>query len=186
MLSSSSLLAERWALPSLMPKSLGRIDCIDLGLDYFLVNFEQLADMDNILKGGLWFIGQQFQTIRQWESEFKASSVVFTSVAVWIRLPELLIEFYEPSALLKIGKAIGLVLRIDANTVNRVRGCFARMCVQVNLDKPLIRKIYIGKIEQCVQYEGINALYFSCGRIGHKRKACPYYIREPTKEIGME
>lgn len=60
------------------------------------------------------------------------------------------------------------------------------MCVQVNLDKPLLRKIYISKIEQCVQYEGINALCFSCGRIGHKREACPYYIREPTKEMGME
>ena len=83
---------------------------------------------------------------------------------MWIRLSELLIEFYEPSALLKIGKAIGLVLRIDANTVNGVRGRFARMCLQVNLDKPLIRKIYISKIEQCVQYEGINALCFSCGR----------------------
>ena len=82
------------------------MDCIDLGLDYFLVNFEQLVDMDNILKGGLRFIRQQFLAIRQWEPEFKASSTVFSSVAVWIRLSELLIEFYEPSALLKIGKAI--------------------------------------------------------------------------------
>nr|POE95235.1 putative ribonuclease h protein [Quercus suber] len=38
--------------------------------------------------------------------------------SLWIRLSELPIEFYEPSALLKIGKAIGPVLRIDANTAN--------------------------------------------------------------------
>lgn len=44
---------------------LGKMDNIDLGLDYFLVNFEQLVDMDNILKGGPWFIGQQFLAIRQ-------------------------------------------------------------------------------------------------------------------------
>lgn len=69
-------------------------------------------------------------------------------MAVWIRFPELPIEFYEPLALLKIGKAIGLVLRIDANTINGVRGRFTRLCVQVNLDKPLIRMIYIGKLEQ--------------------------------------
>ena len=81
-------------------------------------------------------------------------------MAVWIRLPELPIEFYEPSALLKIGKAIGPVLRIDANTANGVRGRFARLCEQVNLDKPLIRKLYLGKIEQFMQYEGINALFF--------------------------
>lgn len=69
-------------------------------------------------------------------------------MAVWIRFPKLPIEFYEPLALLKIGKAIGLVLRIDANTINGVRGRFTRLCVQVNLDKPLIRMIYIGKLEQ--------------------------------------
>lgn len=96
------------------------------------------------------------------------------------------IEFYERSALLKIGKVIGLVLRIDANTANGVRGRFARLCVQVNLDKPLIRKIYLGKLEQYMQYEDINALCFSCGRIGHKREACPYHIRENPKDMGTE
>ena len=164
----------------------GRIDCIDLGLDYYIVNFEQPIDMDNVLKGGPWFIGQQFLAIRQWELRFKASSAEFSSVAVWIRLLELPIEFYEPSALLKIGKAIGPVLRIDANIANGVRGRFAHLCVQVNFDKPLIRKLYLGKIEQFVRYEGINALCFLCGRLGHKKEACPYHIREPTKDMGTE
>ena len=52
----------------------------------------------------------------------------------------------------------------------------------MNLDKPLVRKIYIGKLEQCVLYEGINALCFSCGRIGHKLEACSYIVREQNKE----
>lgn len=34
----------------------GQMDCIDLGLDHFLVKFELAEDMDNILKGGPWFI----------------------------------------------------------------------------------------------------------------------------------
>ena len=52
----------------------------------------------------------------------------------------------------------------------------------MNLDKPLVRRIFIGKIEQSVLYEGINALCFSCGRIGHKLEACPYIIKEQSKE----
>ena len=61
-------------------------------------------------------------------------------------MPELPIEYYEPSALLKIGQAIGPVLRIDAHTASNVKGRFARLCVQVNLDKPLIYSIQIGKM----------------------------------------
>ena len=160
----------------------GGMDCIDLGYDYYLVKFELMEDVDTILKGGPWFIGQQFLAIRQWEPGFKASKATLSSVAVWLRLPELPLEYYEPNALKKIGSAIGPVLRIDSHTVNWERGRFARLCVQVNLDKPLVRRIFIGKIEQSVLYEGINALCFSCGRIGHKLEACPYIIKEQFKE----
>ena len=83
-------------------------------------------------------MGQHFLAIRQWEPKFQASSVTLSSVAMWIRLPELPIEFYEHNALLKIGRAIGPVLHIDAHTANVTRGCSARLCVQVNLDKPLV------------------------------------------------
>ena len=105
------------------------MDCIDLGYDYFLVKFELPEDVDSILSGGPWFIGQHFLAIRQWEPEFKASTATLSSVAVWIRLLELPIEFYEPNALLKIGRAIGPVLRIDSHTASGERGRFARLCV---------------------------------------------------------
>ena len=43
---------------------IGRMDCIDLGFDYFLVNFERVEVVDSILKGVPWFIGQYFLAIR--------------------------------------------------------------------------------------------------------------------------
>ena len=104
---------------------IGGMDCIDLGFDYFLIKFELSEDVDNILKGGPWFIGQHFLAIRQWELEFKASSTTFFSITMWIRLPELSIEFYEQNAFLKIGRAIRPILHIDAYIANGVRGRFA-------------------------------------------------------------
>ena len=87
---------------------------------------------------------------------------------------------------MKIGRAIGPVLRIYSHTASREKGRFARLYVQVNLDKPLVRKLYLGKPAQNVLYEGINTLCFSCGRIGHKIETCPYTIREHTKEQSMD
>ena len=43
----------------------GGMDCIDLGFDFFLIKFELREDVDYILKGGPWFIGQHFLAIRQ-------------------------------------------------------------------------------------------------------------------------
>ena len=38
----------------------GGMDCIDLGHDYFLVKFGLPKDVDSILSGGPWFLGQHF------------------------------------------------------------------------------------------------------------------------------
>ena len=100
---------------------------------------------------------------------------------MWIRLPELPIEFYEHNALLKIGRAIGLVLRIDVHTANGAKGCFAHLCVQVNLNKPLVRTIYLGRLKQSIQYKGVSTLFFECGRIGHNKEVCPFLVHGNSK-----
>nr|POE68955.1 hypothetical protein CFP56_69614 [Quercus suber] len=128
----------------------GRMDIIDLGNDFFLVKFELKMDLDVVLKGGPWFVGQQFLAIRKWEPEFKAEEATLSSVAVWIRLPGLPIEFYEPTILKKIGRAIGPVLRIDSFTANGAGGRFARLCVQIIIDQPLINTVKIGhRVDNC-------------------------------------
>lgn len=105
---------------------------------------------------------------------FNPATINCSSVAVWARLPNLPIEYYGPLALTEIGRAIEPVLQVDTHTSLESRGWFARICVQVNLDSPLTRTIVIGKHSQHVLYEGLSTLCFSCGRIGHRKEACPY------------
>jgi hypothetical protein len=42
---------------------------------------------------------------------------------------------------MQIGKGLGPVLRVDYNTAAGTRGRFARICVQLDVDKPLARTI---------------------------------------------
>nr|POF06828.1 hypothetical protein CFP56_71221 [Quercus suber] len=114
------------------------------------VKFELKMDLDVVFKGGPWFVGQQFLAIRKWEPEFKAEEATLYSVAVWIRLPGLPIEFYEPTILKKIGRAIGPVLRIDSFTTNGARGRFARLCLQIIIDQPLINTVKIAVVRSNV------------------------------------
>ncbi|XP_030941664.1 uncharacterized protein LOC115966600 [Quercus lobata] len=138
-----------------MWKPVGRMDIIDLEHGHFLIKFGLKSDLDEVLKGKPWFVGQQFLAIRQWEPEFKASKVLCSSVAIWLR-SDLPIEFYEPTILKKIGSTIGPMLRIDSHTINGERGSFAKICIQINVEKPLIKTMKIGKMAQVVLYEGIN------------------------------
>lgn len=69
-------------------------------------------------------------------------------VVIWAKLPELLIEYYQEDMLKDIVVAIGPVLRIDTHTASRSRGRYSRVCVQVDLCKPFIRSVQIGKLSQ--------------------------------------
>nr|XP_023901446.1 uncharacterized protein LOC112013276 [Quercus suber]POF20505.1 hypothetical protein CFP56_63171 [Quercus suber] len=126
-----------------MWKPAGRMDCVDLDKDFYLIRFGLVEDYDNVLKGGPWFVGGHFLNIRVWEPNFKPSTAVCNMVAVWIRFPELPIEFYALCVLKEIGNAIGPVLRIDSNTAAGARGRYARICVQIDLNKPLVRQILL-------------------------------------------
>ena len=161
-------------------KPAGRLDCVDLGKDFFLMRFGLVEDYNNVLNGGPWFIGDHFLSIRRWEPNFKPTQASCSLVAVWIRLPELPFEYYELAVLKEIGNAIGPVLRIDSNTASEARGRYARICVQVDLCQPLINQILLEGLVQEIQYEGVRSLCFSCGRVGHRKDGCPHTIKAPS------
>ena len=133
-------------------------------------------DYEAILRKGPWFIGGNFLSIRPWEPDFRPAMANISSVAVWIRLNELPIEYYNAEALHQIGKSVGNVLRVDTHTATKTKGKFARLCVQIDVNKPLTTVILIGKFEQPVCYEGIQKLCFGCGRMGHRKEFCLYTI----------
>ena len=120
-------------------------------------------------------------TTRAWEPYFKPNATACSKVAVWARLPQLPIKFYEMGVLKDIGNAIDPVLRIDVITASGTCGRYVRICVQVDLAKPLVRRVFIRHFGQEVLYEGISSLCFDCNRLGHRKEACTYSIKETTK-----
>ncbi|KAK9998046.1 hypothetical protein SO802_017649 [Lithocarpus litseifolius] len=161
-------------------KPAGRMDCVDLGKDFFLVHFSLKEDYSSVLRKGPWFFGDHFLSIRPWEPNINLDTANVSFVATWVRLNSLPIEYYEVEVLNEIGQAIGKVLRIDTHTALGSKGRYARLCVQIDVDKPLPTTILIGKLEQPISYEGIHKLCFSCGRVGHRKENCSYTIHEPT------
>ena len=160
-----------------MWKPARRFDWVGLGNGFFLTRISLKEDYENILRKGPWFIGGHFLSIRPWEPNFHPATANVSSVAVWIRLNALPIEYYNAKALHQNGKSIGNVLKIDTHTAIETRGKFARLCVQIDINKPLVTAILIGKFKQPVCYEGIQKLCFRCGRVGHQKNQCPYIIR---------
>ncbi|KAK7859978.1 hypothetical protein CFP56_000460 [Quercus suber] len=70
-----------------------------------------------------------------------------------------------------------MLLKIDSRTTDNIRGRYARLCIEIDLDSPLTSKVRIGSLLQPIQYEGISAICFECGRVGHRASLCSSIIR---------
>ncbi|KAI7985130.1 Uncharacterized protein LOK49_LG14G02120 [Camellia lanceoleosa] len=159
---------------------------IDLGNHFFLMKFQDVADLNKVLNEGPWFVGRNFLAIRHWEPDFQPEKASLSTIVVWIRLHSLPIEYFDNQILRRIGNKLGKVLKVDFYTENRDRGRFARLCIQIDMAKPLIAKLLVGSILIKIAYEGINAICFHCGMIGHKSNECPSQVHTNQSSVKLD
>ncbi|CAN1194405.1 hypothetical protein LINPERHAP2_LOCUS42561 [Linum perenne] len=71
-----------------------------------------------------------------------------------------------------IKNRIGKMVCIDHTTLEGSRGNFARICVEVDLAKPLLSKYRLRQRVRRIEYEGLHIICFNCGCYGHKDEGC--------------
>lgn len=125
---------------------------VDLGHDLFLIQFEKREDYVKTVEGGPWVIADHYFTIRKWSTNFRPSVEKISKTMVWVRFPELPIEYYDREFLFMLGATIGNPGRVDATRENAMRGKFARLCVEVDFNKLLISRVKIGRFHQRAEY----------------------------------
>jgi hypothetical protein len=160
----------------------GVISIIDLSNDYYLVVFTNEEDKYAALMDGPWFIYDHYLTVKEWSPNFQPASDTIEEVAVWVRISGLPIEFYDAKILNFIGNRVGKTVKVDKNTLTRERGKYARLCVQVNLTKPLLAAFTIKGRKYNVEYEGLHMLCLTCGKFGHYKDGCPERVRTNNEQ----
>ena len=159
-------LKTKWALR-------GDFSLIDIRCDYYVTRFTNMEDYDHVMINGPWMIGDNYLVIREWIPNFVPEEDTITKLTAWVRIPKISVEYFNKQFLLhKIGQKIGRVLKIDNTTKNVERGQYTRMCVEVDLTKPLLSKFRLSGRVWGIQYEGLKMICFKCGKQGHKEDAC--------------
>ncbi|KAM3376328.1 putative protein isoform X2 [Capsicum galapagoense] len=91
---------------------------------------------------------------------------------IWIRLPQMPTEFYDVGIVERIGRTLEAFVKIDTCTSSTLRGCYARICVQIPLKTTLMTSVMIGSNTQQIQYEGEAFLCKVCRCLGHTSSVC--------------
>ncbi|CAI0445084.1 unnamed protein product [Linum tenue] len=157
-----------------------------MGQGFYSARFSTEHDYERALTGGPWMIEDHYVLTRVWRRGFEPSEEELTSTLVWARLPKLPMDYYDEELLANIGNSLGRYIRMDEATRQATRGHFARICVEVNLTKPLICKYRLERRTRRVEYEGLHKVCFSCGRYGHEEEACPKKVSEAPSEADFQ
>lgn len=134
------------------------------------------------LRGGPWMVLGHYITITKWRPNFTPSETTAMNTLVWVRFPQLPLEMFLEKTLRGMGDTIGRTVKVDMTTTDVTRGCFARVCIELDLRKSLIPTVMIiGRVIH-VEYEGLPKICFSCGLYGYGTTTCLKLstMQEPT------
>ena len=102
-----------------------------------------------------------------WTPFFDPYNTFITRVDQWIRIPRLPWELWELHYLTKVLKHAGQVIKLDNNTLLRLKGKFARIYVNVDITKPLPGSLIVSRMGSCLRvpiiYEGLHEVCPSVG-----------------------
>ncbi|XP_057451867.1 uncharacterized protein LOC130743650 [Lotus japonicus] len=144
----------------------------DVHHGYFLIKFDHVADKEKVVSGAPWLIYDHYLSIQPWTPDFVAADAKVNTTLVWIRIPGLGFQFYDESILCTLATAVGTPIKVDMNTVDMECGKFARICVEIDLNQPVVGRIRLRKTWYNVEYEGLHLLCSTCGCYGHMTRNC--------------
>ncbi|XP_031116795.1 uncharacterized protein LOC116020462 [Ipomoea triloba] len=149
-----------------------RIELVTIDNGYFLVKFYSMDDYEFAKYGGPWMVLDHYLIVKEWVPNFDPFTEKTEKVIVWIRFPCLPAEYFDQKFLMRVGGKIGRPINIDMATSLVSRASFARVCVEVDITKPLLAKFTLRNRVRPIVYEGLHLICFQCGMYGHNAEGC--------------
>ncbi|KAI9071350.1 hypothetical protein K1719_046695 [Acacia pycnantha] len=166
----------------------GAIKLGNLENDFFVVSFQEWEDYERALTGGPWVILDKYLSVMRWRPGFNPRKEKIDKIAAWVCFPEIEAELFDKFFLYNLANSIGKVLKLDLHTASRGRNKFARVCIELDLTKPLVPHYMVDGVLKHVEYESLHALCLNCGLFGHFKESYVHGKKgsSEVEKVGLE
>ena len=155
-----------------------------------LLRFTTVADKEFVWFNRPWFVKGLNFVLCSWVPYFDPYSASVERIDKWARISRLPCEFWAEHTLIQLLKPIGDVVRVDHNTLLRKKSRFARVCVNIDVTKPLPGTLSIPTpktlLKIPITYEGLHEVCALCGGSDHLLELCPRLPVPPNIEVVVE
>ncbi|XP_077217827.1 uncharacterized protein LOC143852323 [Tasmannia lanceolata] len=158
---------------------------------FFLFKFNNSEDCSKILEMGTHSFGGRPQILQRWYLDMPLIKPNLASIPVWVRLPDLHLQFWTQRGIRKIDSGIGKPLYMDTSTAEGSRLLYARFCVEIDVDAlPLPDSIDLQTpsetITQQIEYDQRPSACLCCRDFSLTNANCPKSNTQQTKKPNQE
>ncbi|KAL0387472.1 UNVERIFIED_CONTAM: hypothetical protein Sradi_2629000 [Sesamum radiatum] len=142
-----------------------------INAEHTLISLSSKSDYFRLWLRRIWFLQGFPMRIFKWMPTFTLMQE--SSVApIWVCFPELPAHLFRKEALFSVASMVGSPLQIDALTLNKSKLSQARVCVEIDVLKPIIEEfdLHINgvTIVRKVVFEQLSEYCSLCKYVGHK------------------
>ena len=154
---------------------------------FMVFRFASVPQMEEVLARGPWMFGGKTILLQQWKPGFKFDRNKIKSIPVWARLQGLPFSLWNKQGLSMAASMIGHPIACDEATLHGSRVEYARVCIEIEADVPLIYQFQVASsltevpITVDVIYEWKPSRCDTCKVFGHSCRA-----QEKTKGKDVE
>jgi len=152
---------------------------MDIDNDFFMVKFDLIDDRAKVINGGPSMLFDHYLAVRNWSPEFVSSITKINRAMVWVWIP------YDESFLVAMASAIGKPIKANMHTLNVERGHLARICVEIDLDQPVVGRLWIKDNWNKVKYEGLHLICSNYSCYKHLGRDCKVLSSHGVSAEGM-
>ncbi|XP_070026292.1 uncharacterized protein [Nicotiana sylvestris] len=111
--------------------------------------------------------------MKVWSADFDFNKEILQTIHVWVRYPNLPLNCWGAKSLSKISSGLEIPLYADACTTRLDRISYARVLIEMDVNKELLRAIKVTypngrEFMQEVAYDWIPEFCHTCLQVGHK------------------
>lgn len=152
---------------------------------FFIVVFEKKQDRNKIMSDYHWDCDDKHTLmLKPWHPTFNLAIEVFERVPIWVRLPNLPLQFWFESCLEVVGNSLGSFLMVDEGSSNLLHSTDAHILVEMEISKVpsevIQHKTSKGCWVQPLDYEGVPFRCRICYQTGHVAEECAKHRKKKS------
>ncbi|KAK3229450.1 hypothetical protein Dsin_001331 [Dipteronia sinensis] len=130
--------------------------------DSYLRKTTSVSFKSKLLGSASLVIANQYLVVQKWRPNFVPSEDEIRQMPVWVRLSKRSMEWIDVDLLWNIGGMLGNTCKGDPITESQVRGRFVRICIEIDIAKPLKGALIIDDRIIKVENKSLGLICFKC------------------------